>query len=119
MYFLFKITERATVSQLSKYLLVNNLNKTQQSAFKCGHSIETTLLRVKNDIMMSIDQNKAVLLVLLDLSIAFNRVDDDVPFFRLENYLVCREVCLTSLRHTLRNVASERQFKVFCQIPCF
>ena len=43
--FLSKIMERAVAYQLSKYLLVNNLNEIQQSAFICGHSAETALLK--------------------------------------------------------------------------
>ena len=43
--------------------------------YKSGHSTETALVRVKNDIMMSIDQGKPVILVLLDLAAAFDTVD--------------------------------------------
>ena len=50
--FLSKIIERIVASQLSKYFLVNNLNEIQPSAFKCGQSTETALLRVKNDILI-------------------------------------------------------------------
>ena len=94
--FLCKIIERAVASQLSKYLLVNNLNETQQSAFKCGHSTETVLLRVKNDIMLSIDQSKAVVPVLLNLSAAFDTTDHDILFPDWKNFFF-REVCLTGL----------------------
>ena len=83
--FLSKIIERTVASQLNKYLLVKNLNETQQSAFKCGHSIETALLRVKNNIMMLVDKNKAVVLVLLHLSTEFDTVDHDGLFSRQEN----------------------------------
>jgi len=57
----------------------NNLNESLQSAYKSGQSTETALVRVKND-MMSIDQGKPVLLVLLDLSGAFDTVDHKVFF---------------------------------------
>ena len=39
------------------------------------HSTETTLLCVKNDILRSIDDKKAVVLILLDLSDAFDNMD--------------------------------------------
>jgi len=37
---------------------------------------------VKNDIMMSIDQGKPIIRVLLDLSAAFDRVDHNALFSR-------------------------------------
>jgi len=68
--FLSKVIEKAVAFHLNKYLINNNLNESLQSAYKTGHSTETALVRVKNDIMMSIDQGKPVILVLLDLSAA-------------------------------------------------
>ena len=44
-----------------------------------------TPVRVKNDIMMSIDQGKLVILVFLDLSPTFDRVDLNVLFSRLKD----------------------------------
>ena len=46
-----------------------------QSAYKAGHSTETALVRMKNDILTSMDKNQCVLLVLLDLSAAFDTVN--------------------------------------------
>ena len=45
------------------------------SAYKAHHSTETALLQVKNNIMQSLDDDKVVLLVLLDLSAAFDIID--------------------------------------------
>jgi len=67
--FLSKVIERAVACHLNKYLINNNLNESLQSVYKSGHSTETALVRVKNYIMMSIDQGKSVILVLLDLSL--------------------------------------------------
>ena len=46
-----------------------------QSAYREGHSVETALVRVHNDIMRAFDEKKSVILVLLDLSAAFDTVD--------------------------------------------
>ena len=48
-----------------------------QSAYWDGHSVETALVRVHNDIMRAFDKKKSVILVLLDLSAAFETVDHD------------------------------------------
>ena len=58
--------------------------KLLQSAHKSGHITETALVRVKNDIMTSIDQGMAVILVPLHLSAAFDTVDHNVLLFRLK-----------------------------------
>ena len=59
--------------------------KSLHSAYKRRHSTETALARVKNYIMMSVDQSKPVILVLLDLSAAFHTVDHNVLFCRLKD----------------------------------
>ena len=53
----------------------HSLCEGMQSAYKAGHSTETALVRVKNDILTSVDKNQCVLLVLLDLSAAFDTVN--------------------------------------------
>ncbi|KAK2161945.1 hypothetical protein LSH36_107g05089 [Paralvinella palmiformis] len=58
-----------------------------QSAYKSGHSTETALLRLKNDMLMTIDGRKAVVLVLLDLSAAFDTIDHEITCSRLERLL--------------------------------
>ena len=65
----------------------NNLHEHLQSAYKPGHSTETALVKVQNDILTSIDQHGIVILVMLDLSAAFNTIDHDIQFRRMENTL--------------------------------
>ena len=65
--------------------MTNHLDETFQSAYKEFHSTETALLRVHNDILCSLDQNKSVILLLLDLSAAFDAVDHAILIPRLSN----------------------------------
>ena len=49
--------------------------------------MSTTLLKVKNDILMNMDMGHVTLIVLLDLSAAFNTVDHEILIHRLQSLL--------------------------------
>ena len=57
--------------QLQTHTLTNGFFLEMQSAYREHHSTETALLIVKNDILMNMGH--VTLLVLLDLSAAFDR----------------------------------------------
>ncbi len=46
------------------HLLDNGLMDKFQSAYREGHSTETVILRVQNDILMELDKGQVVMLVL-------------------------------------------------------
>ena len=52
-----------------------------------GHSCETTLLRVYNDIVTTVGKDNGSYLVLLDSSSAFDTIDHDNLFYILEKYV--------------------------------
>ena len=59
------------------------LDDMYQAAFKVLHSTETAFLKVQNDIQRAVDDNKSVILLLLDLSSTFNTVDHLILLSRL------------------------------------
>ena len=73
--------------RLTDYMTENNLHKHLQSAYKPGHSTATALVKVHNDILTSIDQHRIAILVMLDLSAAFDTIDHDILVSRMENTL--------------------------------
>ena len=85
--FLSKLIEKVTARRLFAHLQDNEIMEKFQSAYKTKHSTETALLRVYNDVMLCIDQGKGCILVLLDLSAAFDTVDHAVLFNLLEHSL--------------------------------
>ena len=58
-----------------------------QSACKSGHSTETELLRVHNDIIMAVNKGKHVVLVLLDLSATFDMVGHEIFLLVLKEHV--------------------------------
>ena len=63
-----KLVERVVVKQLMQHINSNNLDNPRQSSYKSGHSMETALLHIKNEIHLSLSQGEPTALVLLDLS---------------------------------------------------
>ena len=46
-----------------------------QSAYHSLHSTETALLKVQNDVLSALNKSSAVVLLMLDLSAAFDIID--------------------------------------------
>ena len=75
--FVSKIIERIVANRLTEFMTKHDLHESLQSSYKKFHSCETALVKVQNDVLKAIDSGKVVLLVLLDLSAAFDTVDHD------------------------------------------
>ena len=109
--FVSKLIERVVADQLKTYMNEHRLDEELQSAYRAMHSTETALLKVISDIRRSLDSNKGVIMLLLDLSAAFDTVDYDILFQRLtrrlgiqgtvlkwlKSYLCSRTQCVTIL----------------------
>ena len=75
--FLGKLIERCVASRLDKHLLDNDLESIHQYRYKKGHSTELLLVNVINNVLNAFDNKLATVLLLLDLSAAFDTVDQD------------------------------------------
>ena len=62
----------------------NCLLPIMSSAYRQGHSTESALLKVQVDILHNMEQQRVTLLVLIDLSAAFDTVDHPILFQCLE-----------------------------------
>ncbi len=80
-----KIIEKCAVSQYTSHIDRHNLSEPMQSAYRTCHSTETALARVHNDFCRTLDDQKAVFLVMLDLSAAFDTVDSSILLQRVED----------------------------------
>ena len=86
-----KLVERVVV----KHINSNNLDNPWQSVYKSGHSTETTLLHIKNEIHLSLSRGEPTALVLLDLSAAFDTIDHTTLLNCLKSWF---GVCGTALK---------------------
>jgi hypothetical protein len=82
--FLGKALEAAVILQFNEHIEKNKLDDKKQSAYKRHHSTETLLSKIHNDIMLSLDNGDTVMLVMLDLSAAFDTIDQKILTERLK-----------------------------------
>ena len=81
------IIEKVVDRQLTYHIQKHNLDERMKSAYKKYHSTETAWVRLHNDILSELDDNKIVLLVSLDVSAAFDTLDHSILLGLLENRL--------------------------------
>ena len=81
--FIAKILEKLVLSQVSSYLNSHNLYNTCQSSYRPCHSTETALLKVVNDLFLSLSKGNISVLALLDFSSAFDTIDHPILVHRL------------------------------------
>ena len=81
-----KILEKVILERLEKHLAANELMDPLQSAYRVKHSTETALLKVQNYVLSSLDvEGSVVVLIMLDLSAAFDTIDHALLISRLRD----------------------------------
>ena len=85
--FVGKLIERVVLLRLNEHLDDNNLHIPNQSGYKKSHSTETLLIRIVNDILIASSEQKATVVMMLDLSAAFDTVDHTILLNILKNEL--------------------------------
>lgn len=98
-----KIMETAVAEQIKRHLTQNDLLDPLQSAYRAGHSTESAMLKIKTDIDIILDGGDAALLVLLDLSAAFDTIDHNILLERLEMNVRISGAALIWLKSYLEN----------------
>jgi hypothetical protein len=73
--FISKILQKVVSTRLEEHINSHSLQDNLQSTYRPCHSTETALLRVHHDIVYALDNNQCAVLVMLDLSAAFDVID--------------------------------------------
>lgn len=108
-----KALEKIVHGQVTRFLNSHNLLDRFQSGFKAGHSTTTALLKVTEDLKVSMDRRLVSLLLLFDFSKAFDRVNHKILLAKLE-YLNFDSTALSwfssYLRHRRQCVSHDSAF---------
>ena len=94
--------------QLIVFLNNNSILEKFQSGFRANHSTETALVKVVNDLRLTVDAGGVAILVLLDLTAAFDTIDHAILIHCLEHWAGLSATTLNWFRSYL----SERTFHV-------
>ncbi|KAJ8018487.1 RNA-directed DNA polymerase from mobile element jockey [Holothuria leucospilota] len=101
--YLSKLVESAVMEQFQQHMFTNNLLPANNSAYRKHHSTETTLLRVYSDILNNMDVGKVTVLLMLDLSAAFDTVNYHLLFDNLVNRVNIKGLVLKWFQEYLCN----------------
>ena len=121
--FLSKILEKVILHKLLAHLQENDLWNPFQSAYHTGHCTETAFLRIVNDLLNTMDEDKISVLLLLNLSVAFDTIDYQILLSRLKTVFVIHSTALHWFRSYLldwnhcivvNNSASSSSPVMFC-----
>ena len=80
-----KLIQKCVLVQLNDHMYLNNLHIPYQSGYKKAHSCETVLLNIVDQVLLNLDSGMCSILLLLDLSAAFDIVDHSVLISMLSN----------------------------------
>ena len=79
-----KILERIMYNRLFKYLTTNEILHKKQFGFQKGHSTEHAIIQLIDQINNSFEKNHFTLVILVDLSKAFDTIDHRILVKKIE-----------------------------------
>ena len=93
-----KIAERHVHNALYSFLCENDLIYIRQSGFRSKHSTETALIKIIDDLLFNLDNDRVSGTVLVDYRKAFDMIDHTLLLKKLEVYGISRDSlqCFTS-----------------------
>ena len=101
-----EIAERHVHNALYSFLCENDLIYVRQSGFRSKHSTETALIRIIDDLLFNLDNDRVSGMVLVDYRKAFDMIDHSLLLKKLEVYGLSRD----SLQWFTSYLKDKRQF---------
>ncbi|CAB4002641.1 Hypothetical predicted protein [Paramuricea clavata] len=83
-----KICEKHVARSVMDYFTNNGLLYERQSAFRKGHSTETALINLTDQILLNMDKDEVTLMAFVDFKKAFDLIDHQVLLSKLHLYRV-------------------------------
>lgn len=109
--FLSKVIENVILNQLWDHLNAAHALPNSQSAYRRLYSTETTVCSVTNDLLVQMDNGKCGILILLDLSAAFDTV---VHKLLLED---CKAIGISgNALAYLQSYLTDRTYSIVCKV---
>ena len=93
-----KLLEKVVEHRLKDHLDINTLHDFHQSEYRNNYSTETALVKVQKDIAEALDKKRVAVLVILDLSSAFDVIDHGIKLTRLQHSIVVTAETLDWMR---------------------
>ena len=93
------VSNLSFISKLIEKVVAKQLNE----LYKSSHSTETALLKIQNDIALSVDSGKAVALTLLDLSAVLDTIDHSLLYDCLHDWFGLDGTVLSWIKSYLSN----------------
>jgi hypothetical protein len=120
-----KVLERLVLARIIPHVFASPRFDAVQSAYRRCHSTETALLKITDDIFAGFDDRKSTILVALDQSAAFDCIDHDTLFRRLQHTFGVTGEALEWLRSYLESrstfvrwkQSSSDIFPLHCGVP--
>ena len=110
------------MQRLEEHLNEHSLHDPLQSAYREGHSTETAIMKISNDITGSLDIGGCVVLASLNLSAAFDTVDHDILLQRFQSVYGINATCYSwfksYLEHRTLKVNGHSSYSKPQQLKC-
>ena len=120
--FLSKLIERVVARRLNEHMTENNLHVDSQHGYKSNHSTETLLVKFLSDILVAVDRGRGVVVLMIDLSSAFDTDQHGILLRILKDSLHIRGTALEWFRSFLcgrtQSVKIDGILSDWLPVPC-